>query len=301
MIRLRSFRIGLIALAALLPAASAGACRVELRAEALAALAEGFAVAPARLGGRAVSMVLDTGAEGMLVTPDAADALGLRRDPARRVRVLGTGGQAVAEVAALPTLEFGGLAWTALSAPVVAVPGLPAADPAVAGLIGAPVLASGHDLDLDLPRGRVRLHGVENCPDGIRPFAPPYVTLPMRLSASRQPLVPVLVNGVELRAVLDTGSRGTVLTEEAARRAGLGRPLREDVTSGMGGAATLVRWHQAREVRVGWEALPGMVVGVAALDGGEADMLLGMDYLAARRVWVSYAGGRVFLQAPGWR
>ncbi len=298
MIRPRFFHVGLIALAAL--PAPAGACRVELRAEAPVALAEGFAVAPARLGGRAVSMVLDTGAEGMLVTPDVADALGLRRDPARRVRVLGTGGPVVAEVAALPTLEFGGLAWTALSAPVVAVPGLPAADPAVAGLIGAPVLA-GHDLDLDLPRGRVRLHDVRDCPDGIRPFAPPYVMLPMRLSASRQPLVPVLVNGVELRAVLDTGSRGTVLTEEAARRAGLGRPLREDVTSGVDGAATPMHWHRTRELRVGWEALPEMVVGVAALDGGEADMLLGMDYLAARRVWVSYAGGRVFLQAPGWR
>ena len=255
---------------------------------------------PAQLGGRAVSMVLDTGAEGMLVTPGAAAALGLRRDPSRRVRALGTGGTVVAEVAALPLLRFGGLTWPSLSAPVVAAPGLPAADPAVAGLIGAPVLAE-YDLDLDLPRGRVRLHDVQGCPDGIRPFAPPYVMLPLRLSAGRQPLVPVLVNGVALRAVLDTGSRATVLTEEAGRRAGLGRPLREDVTSGVDGAMTPVRWHRARELRVGWEALAEMAVGVAALDLGDADMLLGMDYLAGRRVWVGYAGGRVFLQAPGWK
>ena len=64
-------------------------------------MAGGFVVAPARLGGRPVTMVIDTGAEGMLVTAEAADALGMRRDPARRVRVLGTGGQVMAGVAAM--------------------------------------------------------------------------------------------------------------------------------------------------------------------------------------------------------
>ena len=259
-------------------------------------MAGGFVVAPARLGGRPVSMVIDTGAEGMLVTAEAADALGMRRDPARRVRVLGTGGQVMAGVAALPLLQFGGLAWPSLSAPVLAVPGLPALDPPVAGLIGAPLLAA-YDLDLDLPRGRLRLHDARDCPDGVRPFAPPYVMLPLRLSAGNQPLVPVTVNGVALRAVLDTGARATVLTEDAARRVGLGRPMREDVTRGVDGAATPVRWHRARDLRVGWDALADVAVSVAALDLGEADMLLGMDYLGARRVWVSYAGGRVFVQA----
>ena len=150
-------------------------------------------------------------------------------------------------------------------------------------------------VDLDLPRGRLRLHDARDCPDGVRPFAPPYVMLPLRLSAGNQPLVPVTVNGVALRAVLDTGARATVLTEDAARRVGLGRPMREDVTRGVDGAATPVRWHRARDLRVGWDALADVAVSVAALNLGEADMLLGMDYLS-RFTRVGFEEGMLVLE-----
>lgn len=287
------------ALAALLPLATpAGACRVELRAEAATTIVEGFAVVRATLAGRAVSLLLDTGAEDMLVTAAAADALGLARDTGRRSRVLGIGGHLVADHAVLPPFRFGALAVPARSVPVVAVTGLPATDPPIAGLIGAPLLGA-HELELDLARGRVRLHDARDCPDGVRPFAPPYVMTPLRRGADGQPMLTVMVNGVALRAVLDTGSRATLLTEAAGQRAGLDRAMRSDVTYGVDGAATPVRWHRTRDFRVGWDAYSGVVVGVAAQDLGEADMLLGMDYLATRRVWLSPASGRVFFQQAG--
>ncbi len=253
---------------------------------------------PASLGGRAVTMVLDTAAQEHLITPEAAAMLALPRDPAQRSQLFGTGGQVIVENAVLPSLGFGGLVLPPRSVPVAPVPGLPATEPPIAGLLGAPLLA-GLELDLDIPRGRMALYAVSDCPDGPRPFAPPYVLLPLRLGPEGQPIVTVSVNGVALEAVLDTGSRATLLTEQAAARVGLGAAQRTGTASGVDGSAVPVRQHAVRELRVGWEAWSGAVVSVARIDIPGADMLLGMDYLAARRVWVSSASGRVFLQAPG--
>lgn len=281
-------------------AAPAGACRVEQRAEAPAKLVEGFALMPASLGNRAVTMVLDTGAQEHLVTPGATAALGLAPDPARRSQLFGTGGQVIVGNVVLPQLGVGGLIRPPRSVPVAPLPGLPATDPPIAGLLGAPLWA-GYDLELDLPHGRMAVHAVRDCPDGPRPFAPPYVMLPMRLGPEGQPVVTVSVNGVALEAVLDTGSRATLVTERAAARVGLGAALLVGTTRGVDGSAVPVRQYATRELRVGWEALPGVVVSVARIDISGADMLLGTDYLGARRVWVSYASGRVFIQASSER
>lgn len=241
-------------------------------------------------------MVLDTGAQEHLLTPEAAADFALAPDPARRSQLFGTGGSVIVENAVLPPLRVGNLVQPPRSVPVAPLPRLPATAPPVAGLLGAPLWA-GYDLELDLPRGRVALHAVRDCPDGPRPFAPPYVLLPMRLGPEGQPVVTVSVNGVALDAVLDTGSRATLLTEGAATRVGLGLPLLAGTTRGVDGSAVPVRQYATRELRVGWEAVPGAVVSVARIDISGADMLLGTDYLGPRRVWVSYASKRVFIQA----
>lgn len=282
----------------MLAATPGWACRVEQRVEAPVALVEGFALVPASLGGRAVTMVLDTAAQEHLLTPEAAADFALAPDPTRRSQLFGTGGQVIVENAVLPPLRVGGLVLPPRSVPVAPLPGLPPTDPPVAGLLGAPLWA-GYELELDVPRGRMALHAVRDCLDGPRPFAPPYVLLPMRLGPEGQPLVTVSVNGVALTAVLDSGSRATLLTEQAAARVGLGAAQRMGTARGVDGSAVPVRQHAATELRVGWEALPGAVVSVARIDIPGADMLLGMDYLGGRRVWVSYASGRVFIQAPG--
>ena len=285
----------------LLAAPAALACRVERRAEVPAVLADGFPLVPATIGGRAVSFVLDTGAQDLLLTPEAAARLALPRDPARRTLVLGTGGAAVAENALLPGLSLGGpgpggVEMGPRSVPVSPLPGLPDVDPPLAGLLGASLLAR-YDLDLDLPGGRVALHEVRDCPGGVRPFPAPYVMAPLFLTPQGEPFVTVLVDGTPMEALVDTGSRGTVLTEAAAARAGL-RPVGDGVTRGAEGASMALRTAVIGEMRLGWEALRGVTVGVAPLRLARGDMLLGADYFAGRRVWLSYSGRRLFVQVP---
>lgn len=281
----------------LLAAPAAQACRVERRAEVPVTLADGFPLVPAAIGGRAVLFVLDTGAQDLLITPETAARLALPRDPARRTLVLGTGGAVVADNALLPGVSLGGVGLGPRSVPVSPLPGLPATDPPVAGLLGASLLAR-YDLELDLPGGRVALHEVQDCPGGVRPFPVPYVMAPLSLTPQGEPFVTVLVDGTPVEALLDTGSRGTVLTEAAAARAGLA-PAGNGVTHGAEGAGMALRTAGVREMRLGWEVLRDVTVGVAPLRLARGDMLLGADYFAGRRVWVSYSGQRMFVQMPG--
>lgn len=285
----------------LIAAPAARACRVERRADLPVALADGFALVTATVGDRTASFVLDTGAQDVLLTPEAVVRLALPRDPARRTLVLGTGGAVVADNALLPGLALGGAGSGGVglgprSVPVSPLPGLPAADPPVAGLLGASLLAR-YDLDLDLPAGRVALHDVHDCPAGVRPFPVPYVMAPLLLTPQGEPFVTVLVDGVPLEALLDTGSRGTVLTETAAARAGLA-PAGEGVTHGAEGVDMTLRTATVREMRLGWDVMRDVSVGVAPLRLARGDMLLGADYFAGRRVWLSYSGRRVFVQMP---
>lgn len=296
----------------LLAAPTAHACRVERRAELPVVLADGFPLVRATVGGRAVSFVLDTGAQDLLLTPEAAARLALPRDPAQRTLILGTGGAVVAENAVLPGLSLGGAGPGGVgpggvgpggvglgprSVPVSPLPGLPAADPPVAGLLGASLLAR-YDLDLDLPGGRMALHEVRDCPGGVRPFPVPYVMAPLSLTPQGEPFVTVLLDGTPVEALVDTGARGTVLTEAAATRVGLD-PAGGGVTHGAEGAGMALRTAVVREMRLGWEVLQGVTVGVAPLRLARGDMLLGADYFAGRRVWVSYSGRRLFVQMPG--
>lgn len=300
----------------LLAAPAAHACRVERRAEVPVVLADGFPLVRAMVGGRAVSFVLDTGAQDLLLTPEAATRLSLPRDPAQRTLILGTGGAVVAENVVLPGLSLGdagsgdagsggagsggtgsgGVGLGPRSVPVSPLPGLPAADPPVAGLLGASLLAR-YDLDLDLPGGRMALHEVRDCSGGVRPFPVPYVMAPLSLTPQGEPFVTVLLDGTPVEALLDTGARGTVLTEAAAARVGLD-PAGHGVTHGAEGAGMTLRTAVVREMRLGWEVLQGVTVGVAPLRLARGDMLLGADYFAGRRVWVSYSGRRLFVQMP---
>ena len=53
---------------------------------------DGFAFVPASIGDVPVTLLLDTGAQGMLLTPDIVQALRLSVDPRVGTRMLGTGG-----------------------------------------------------------------------------------------------------------------------------------------------------------------------------------------------------------------
>jgi predicted aspartyl protease len=270
---------------------------VERRAEVPASLADGFVEVPAMVDGRPARFLLDTGAQDMLVTPEAAARLGLAPDPARMTRLLGTGGEGRAPNAWLAGLHVGDATLARRSVPVVALPSPLTAD----GLLGAPLLAA-YDLDLDLVDGRVGLFQVEGCAANASLLPPPFAVVPLTLTADGVPSIPVVVNGVRLVALLDTGSRATALTPAAAARVRAPRLAEGGTARGVDGEVVAVRSARVATLAVGWDVQRDVQVAVAPLQIGHADMLLGVDWLRQRRVWVSYATRRVLIAlAYAWR
>ena len=244
-------------------------------------LEDGFPLVPAVLAGRAVRFLLDTGAQGMLVTPETALALSLPL--AGMTRVMGTGGSQEARVVRLPGLRLGGAGMPELLAPVLPLPVSLRGEAALAGLLGASLLAR-FDLDIDVPGGRLALWAPGTCP------RPAGVVLPMEVSRAGEPFIPVRVNGQTLLALLDTGSRATLLTRAAARLLGVGAPVSANTAVGVDGTRTPLE-HVRVRLGLGDEAAVETAVSVTSLQLERGDMLLGLDAVVRRRVWVAYGRG----------
>jgi len=265
------------------------ACRPEVRAEVPVRLQDGFALVRAEVGGRAVTLLLDTGAQGMLLLPETAARLGLRAVPGQTTRLLGTGGVREAPNVWLRELTLGGMPLPGGSVPVVALPGVPLTDPPLAGLLGAPLLAA-YDVDLDLQAGRLMLLAPTGC-------APPGQAVGLQLMPDGDVSVPVQVNGAPLLAIADTGTRATLIADTAARRLGLDGPVAASTARGIDGQRMQLRPVRLREFRVGGDVSLNVPVAATALQIEPAEMLLGLDFFLRRRVWISYAA-RVMVVRP---
>ena len=124
---------------------------------------------------------------------------------------------------------------------------------------------------------------------------PPWAGAVLRLhvTPAGERLLPIMVNGQPMLALLDTGSRGTILTAAAAARLNIRAPVAASTARGVDGQRMELRYAKVRELRVGADVTRDQPVIVAPVQVGGADLLLGMDWATRRRVWVSYSGGWV--------
>ena len=268
-------------------------CAPQKRAELPVRLRDGFAFVPASIGGVPVTLLLDTGAQGMLLTPGIVEALRLPVDPRGGTRMLGTGGVRNAPNVMLRGLRVGSVALVDGSVPVAVLPGVPQTEPPLAGLLGDQFLGT-YNLDLDLPHGRLALYDALGC--AAPPFSLPFSILPLIRSPEGDAFVTVQVNGESLLALVDTGSRASIVTEQTAERLGLGGPGSANIARGVDGATLPIRHLRVRTVQVGADVVADAPISVSPLLLGRGDMLLGLDYLGRHRVWISYRTGRVLIQ-----
>jgi predicted aspartyl protease len=272
------------------------ACHVQRRTDLKLTVARDFLLVPVTLDRARVLLVVDTGAETSTVTPEAAARLKLRHDGGHATLV-GVAGALRSESVRLRRLDLGGIVWPEPSLSVAALPSFPGVEPPVAGLLGADLLAR-YDVELDIPGRRMALYSVTDCGQ----YAPAGETgaVPLSRTASGLVFVSAVVDGQPVRALLDTGARTTLLSRRTAARLGVsGDMLADDPTRsgvGIGLADVTVHRHRFNEVRLGPVVARRMLVDVADLGLPGVDMLLGMDFLAAHQVWISYATGRLFLR-----
>ena len=257
---------------------------------------DGFPVIPATIRGTPVSFLLDTGAEAHLLLPEAVEALHLAVLPGS-VPMVGTGGARQVPIVMLDDVQLGPIRLDRALTPVAALPLVPLVVPPVVGLIGAPLLDR-FDLDLDVPSGRLGLFSAGGCEGAVPDIAPRATTVALTILPDRQALLPVTVNGAEIVALLDTGSRATLLTDDAAGRLGLRAPASANTSRGVDGTVLPVGHVRVRELRVGDDIRRDVPISISPVQLGRADLLLGLDFLRLRRVWISYVTARLVLALP---
>lgn len=257
-----------------------------------------YAIVPASINGQAASMLLDTGDEGLTVTPRARLALGLSEDQRHRTTVHGIGGDLVSFNAELEHLELGGYEMLQTSASVAEMPILPPVKPPLAGVIGADVMSS-YDMEFDFHGRRVGLWQRTGCASASPVGQGPYATLRLLRTSGSLVTLDVSVNGLILRALLDTGAASTTLNVGAASRLALPAASAGDKTyysRGADGSDVVTHRALVAALAAGGLVNNAMPVLVGPVHVPFADMMLGVDFLQGRRLWISYENRVAFIQ-----
>jgi predicted aspartyl protease len=292
--------------------ARADGCHVERQAS-LPITFNGFVpTVPAHINRHPVSIGVDTGSSTTVLTPETVARLNLPQDNNSHLATLiGPKGNTRATNVFLDSLEFGHAVEMMKSVPVVAIGGPPAAPPpgalaaapspnaTMAGLIGTEIL-SDYDVEFRFPVHIVNLYRVSNCDKVTPPWGGAYAAVRISLSETKRFVVPLELDGHHLTAIFDSGSSGFRISREAALRIGVTEAMLEHdpVQAGAraGGISYEVPSHRFGQITIGRETFHGPRIDVIDYPLTESDMLIGEDYMHARRFWLSYATKILFIQ-----
>jgi predicted aspartyl protease len=264
-----------------------------------------FAAVASMIDGTPATLLIDTGAEPTVLSAAAARRAGVVADPHLTVRATGIGGTATYATGRVGRMLLGDV--PVASAIVTIMPKVPLAD----GNLGMDILGD-VDLDIDLPARRITLYRGLLCPGAMPPWdarGTDELRTEARLSRSlpatarpRRLLLAMELDGRPAMAMLDTGAGHSLVSRAFAARLGVtdamlagGEKLR---LAGLSPTGAEGRNWRFREAHIGTERLIAPVMVVADLQDTGFDVLLGMDYLALHRVWLSYGTRRIFVAKP---
>ena len=168
----------------------------------------GRILAPVMINGQGpFRLIVDTGANQSVLTTKLATALGLETSPERTVKLHGVTGSVLVPIVAVDRFETGDLVQLGLELPVInSVMG------GAEGVLGMQGFA-GKRITVDFVHDRI------NIEDSRGQRAPrDFITLPATLRFNRLLLVNGEVDGIPVRAVIDTGAQRTLAIEPCATR-----------------------------------------------------------------------------------
>jgi hypothetical protein len=283
------------------------ACSVQPVTQVPLRFAGTLPLLPLQIDDQPATFVLDTGAARSVVTEAAATRLGLRMDEWVGTTMRGVGGVVDHRNADPRSITLGGVTLhrrTLARDNSLAVGGLSrpgTAGHAIDGLLGRDFL-SVFDLDLDVPGRRLTLYSVQDCAGRFLPWSGAYASVPVQ-NPMEQALVAILrIDRTPLRALLDTGSTASLIAAPGMVRLGLSvAGLMDDpgvTVSGLGPRRVIMRRHRFRSMQVDDTTIQGPELWVAPIHLTPiVDMLLGADWLAGKRVWISWATRQLFVAA----
>jgi tetratricopeptide (TPR) repeat protein len=264
-------------------------------------------IVAARINGKKVNLLADSGAFFSQISPPEAAELGLKAGPLPLgFRITGVGGaEASPGFATARDFSING---ARLAGAFVVGGGEVGHDNA--GVMGQNILGFA-DVEYDLAHGVIRLMRPHDCLGRSLAYWSSQAPSVIEIEAAKARMTKgdAFVNGVRVRLLFDTGASTSGLSLAAARRAGLD-PHGAGVTSagmthGIGRRLVQTWIVPVDSFKVGDEEIRHTKLRVADTDFGaeDVDMLLGADFFLSHRVYVAndqrklyftYNGGPVF-------
>lgn len=275
-------------------------CHVTERAQLVLRDYRGRFVTDLSINGQSVVMMVDTGASRTTISPGMAEVLGLQPNRRHLVRVNGVGG--VSEPVPAMTarsIRFGVMEKLGYDLTVAGMgrSGEESDPQAPVGVLAADLL-SAYEVQLDFPNRQMTLYSAPGCTADYLPWSPGYKVFDAIRTPQNALLIPVALDRHPMLAMIDTGAQKTSVGRDAVLATGVdAKVLDQEPLMGMSGANGLsVATHRHMvALTIGGATFSHVPVWVQDGSVKGAEMLLGMDFMRWRKLWISYQNKRVFM------
>ena len=265
------------------------------------------------INGQKIGILIDSGAGTSFVLRAAADRLGLVRQEAPGYRAFGVGGETHVEFAVIDELKIGTASrknWRAM------VLGEYDQGTRYSFLLGYDFMDQ-VDVEFDLANNAIRVFRPQGCEDVSLAYWAKGGAGVVKLETDNEHpgiLLPVRLNGQPFIAHLDTGAPRSVVSRLVAANLGIGpeNAKASGTSSGLGAARSDLYIGSFETFAIGDEVIRNTSIAFASLDvSGTAtgsrisvshelrDMLLGVDFLRAHRVFVAHSQRKLYFTYVG--
>jgi len=276
-----------------------GSCGTVRLGETTVATLRNAPIVTSFANGMAVTLLLDTGAQTTILTPPVAQRIGAQRPSVEFQRQMhGIAGSLQTSEVELRSFTMGGVAipWRRVRVAPVNVGSVFSAP--LDGVLGVDTLSS-FDVDLDLPGHRLVLYEKQTCAGATPAWTEHYAKIAAGRSLGDHLFFPVHLEGRKLAAFIDTGAQFTVLSSKAASVLGVTEAAlahdRVIIVHGAAAEQLSAHVHRFSQLAVGTEIIRNLEIVVTDVRLNDADLVLGIDFLRSRRMWMSYGSQQIFL------
>jgi hypothetical protein len=295
------FLVGIASLGlGVLPLRADAACSINQSAELKVTMQGMTPVISALVNGKEMKFALDSSSFYNIISGPAAATAGLRLMPAPAWVAKDAGGSSSLSVSAADDFVLSGMRVKNLEF-------LAGGNDSGSGADGVLGLSLFHDYDVeyDFAHGVIRLMRAKGCGEaGLAYWTTanqPYSVIDIKPA---EPFVAgfALLNGAQVRVLFDTGAKASRISPQAAQQAGLtANPAQlsdAGYSRGMGRPAVLTHLAPFSSFKVGDEEIRNAQLRVGDTREG-TDMLLGADFFASHRIYVSNAQHKMYFTYNG--
>jgi predicted aspartyl protease len=292
--------------------ASAAECQLKQFASIPAAFtAGGRIVVDVSLDNDPVKMLIDTGASINMLGQAFVEQRGLQVVESRG-SVYGLTGKELHQLARISQLKLGN---AVARDPVFVVGdlGSEGSNGGPVGLFGTDYLAQ-FDVEIDPAGGFIKLFSPDHCPGSVVYWTNDYFRIPVHLTADHHLEVQIMVDGKELKAMIDTGAPMTTMRLAAARdvfgieSASPGGPAPGQI-SGVEGVKIEAFRHKFQSLTFGDITLHDTQMVIADIDMGKGgyslgtritgnhtqpDVIIGMSLLRQLHLFIAYSEPAIY-------